>query len=181
MRELSSDDDSSGVDGSTGGTTPTTSASNPTQAAKPWLDDFNAYLNSWDYLMEDQTVVQWWGLNGPHYPVWASLACDFLSIMASSVSSKRAFSSAGITISKRHNRLKADIVEALQCLKCLIKCNILFRDYDDPSVATEVGEAQPGVQDSDVALEWDALVDDLEDDEGYVDDNEVELLSLDDM
>lgn len=44
-----------------------------------------------------------------------------------------------------------------------------------------MGEAQPGVQDSDVALEWDALVDDLEDDEGYVDDNEVELLSLDDM
>lgn len=101
--------------------------------------------------------------------------------MASSVSSERAFSSAGITISKRRNQLKADIVEALQCLKCLIKRNILFRDYDDPSVATEVGEAQPGVQDSDVALEWDALVDDLEDDKGYVDDNEVELLSLDDM
>ncbi|KAF8336664.1 ribonuclease H-like domain-containing protein [Amanita rubescens] len=80
MRELSSDDDSgSGVDGLTGGATPTTSASNFTQAAKPWLDDFNAYLNSRDYLMEDQTVVQWWGLNGPRYPVWASLAHDFLS------------------------------------------------------------------------------------------------------
>ena len=177
MRELSSDDDSgSGVDG---GATLTTSASNPTQAAKPWLDDFNAYLNSRDFLMEDQTVVQWWGLNGPRYPVWASLARDFLSVMASSVLSEQAFSSAGITISKHRNRLKADFVEALQCLKCLIKRNLLFRDNDDPSVATEVGETRPGVQDSDIS--WDeALVDDLDDDEGDVDE-EVELLSLDDM
>ena len=37
--------------------------------------------------------------------------------MASSVSSERAFSAAGITISKRCNRLKGDIVEALQFLK----------------------------------------------------------------
>ena len=48
--------------------------------------------------------------------------------MASSVSSERAFSSAGITISKRHNRLKPDIVEALQCLKCLYKNDLIFRD-----------------------------------------------------
>lgn len=48
--------------------------------------------------------------------------------MASSVSSKRAFSSAGITISKRRNRLKADIVEALQCLKCLYHNDLIFCD-----------------------------------------------------
>ena len=39
--------------------------------------------------------------------------------MASSVASERAFSSAGITISKRRNHLNGDIVEALQCLKSL--------------------------------------------------------------
>jgi hypothetical protein len=48
--------------------------------------------------------------------------------MASSVSNERAFSAAGITIGKRRNRLKGDIVEALQCLKCLIHRNLLFRD-----------------------------------------------------
>ena len=48
---------------------------------------------------------------------WASLAHNYLAIMASSV--LRAFSSAGITISKQWNRLKGDIVEALQCLKCM--------------------------------------------------------------
>ncbi|KAJ7615811.1 hypothetical protein FB45DRAFT_757400, partial [Roridomyces roridus] len=36
------------------------------------------------------------------------------------------FSSAGITITKRRNRLKADIVEALQCLKCFILHDLLF-------------------------------------------------------
>ncbi|KIJ48977.1 hypothetical protein M422DRAFT_103461, partial [Sphaerobolus stellatus SS14] len=55
--------------------------------------------------------------NKQHYPVWASLAQDYLPIRASSVSSERAFSAAGITISKRCNCLKGDIVEALQVLK----------------------------------------------------------------
>jgi hypothetical protein len=46
--------------------------------------------------------------------------------MASSVSSERAFSAAGITISKRRSRLKADIVEALQFLKCLYRRDLIF-------------------------------------------------------
>lgn len=48
--------------------------------------------------------------------------------MASSVSSECSFSSAGITISKRHNRLKGDVVEALQCLKCLYHNELIFHD-----------------------------------------------------
>ena len=57
------------------------------------------------------------------YPTWASLACDYLPIMASLVSSD---SLAGITISKRRNRLKGDIVEALQCLKLLYQNDLMF-------------------------------------------------------
>jgi hypothetical protein len=49
--------------------------------------------------------------------VWGSLARDVLAVMASSVSSERSFSSAAETITKRRNRLKSDIVEALQGLK----------------------------------------------------------------
>jgi hypothetical protein len=49
--------------------------------------------------------------------------------MASSVSSERVFSSAGITICKRHNRLDGDIVEALQCLKSFINKDIMVRDF----------------------------------------------------
>ena len=67
-------------------------------------------------------------LNSHRYPTWASLARDYLSIMASSVLSERAFSafsSAGITISKRHNRLKG---EAMQCLKSIYHNHLLFRE-----------------------------------------------------
>jgi len=53
---------------------------------------------------------------------------DYLPIMALSVLSEHAFSSAGITISKQHNRLKPDIVKALQCLKCLYHNDLIFHD-----------------------------------------------------
>jgi hypothetical protein len=82
--------------------------------------------------------------------------------MASSVSSERAFSSAGITISKRRNRLKADIVEALQFLKCLIRRDLIFRadpsaslDDEDEDILTESGiELVPNIEQS---LSWDDL------------------------
>ena len=55
--------------------------------------------------------------------------------MASSVASECAFSSAGITISKRRNRLDGNIVEALQCLKSLKSQDLTRRVF--PSVADE--------------------------------------------
>jgi hypothetical protein len=72
----------------------------------------------------------------PRYPIWHSLAQDYLAVSASSVASERAFSSAGITISKRRSCLNADIVEALQCLKSLIsREDLVLRSY--PSLADE--------------------------------------------
>lgn len=65
--------------------------------------------------------------------------------MASSVSSERAFSAAGITIDKRRNRLKADIVEALQCLKSLLCNQVLFPEL--PSSLTEEDAFGPGDED----------------------------------
>jgi hypothetical protein len=60
------------------------------------------------------------------------------------MSSERAFSSAGITVSKCRNRLRGGIVEALQCLNCLICREFLFRgseivdlEADDWEVAEE--------------------------------------------
>lgn len=46
--------------------------------------------------------------------------------MSSSVLSERAFSQGGITIAKHWNRLKGDIIEALQCTKCAIQHDLLF-------------------------------------------------------
>jgi hypothetical protein len=59
--------------------------------------------------------------------------------MSSSVSSERAFSQGGITITKLRSRLKGDIVEALQCLKCAIR-NELFLQEPAPSLTLEAWE-----------------------------------------
>lgn len=55
--------------------------------------------------------------------------------MATSVLSEHAFSSAGIIITKHWNYLKPNIVEVLQCLKCMIKHELLF--CQDPSVVSK--------------------------------------------
>jgi len=57
--------------------------------------------------------------------------------MGSSVSSERAFSGAGITISKHWNWLKADIVEALEYLKCMYLKDLIYRDPAPTSVLVE--------------------------------------------
>ena len=56
--------------------------------------------------------------------------------MASSVSSERAFSSAALTVTDRRNRLKGDIIEALQVMKCLLRHDLIFRQ-PGPSSAGE--------------------------------------------
>ena len=106
--------------------------------------------------------------------MWASLARDYLAIMASSVSSERAFSSAGITVSKRRNRLKGDIVEALQCLKCMYHKDLIFRavvtneEVEDEMENTEYFE-QSGttgeICEDAQAFTWDSLIEDDEDED----------------
>ena len=99
--------------------------------------------------------------------------------MASSVSSERAFSSASITISKRRNRLKGIIVEALQCLKCLYHNDLIFRE-----VITALKEklymgkdelldsAMDVVVEKDKEFSWDSVLDDDDSDD---DDDETDL------
>jgi hypothetical protein len=86
--------------------------------------------------------------------------------MVSSVSSERAFSSAGITISKHRNRLKGDIVEALQFLKCLIHRDLLFRvpealvDNDEHQEVEREVHAEDDGQPAENGGSWDIFVDD---------------------
>jgi hypothetical protein len=70
--------------------------------------------------------------------------------MSSSVSSERAFSQGGITISKRRNCLKGDIVEALQCIKCAIRNDLLFQG-SPPTLVSETEDAS-----NDVGIEGDS-------------------------
>ena len=91
--------------------------------------------------------------------------------MASSVSSERAFSQAGITVSKRRNCLKADIVEAVQFLKCAMPTDLIFRE---PGPSTFIGdsEADEGKGEGNVSSNeegWESIVIDTDDDDDDTD------------
>ena len=106
-------------------------------------------------------------MNRSRLPTWASLAVDYLAIMGSSVSSERAFSAAGITISKRRNRLKADIVEALEFLKCMYIKDLIYREPAPSSVLEDELEVlddngDPDWEDEEEIQAWDAFVTDME-------------------
>ena len=38
-------------------------SSTPPNPEKPWLKEFNDYLNTKDSLLDGQTIVQWWGVS----------------------------------------------------------------------------------------------------------------------
>jgi len=113
-------------------------------------------------------------INATRYPVWASLARDYLPIMSSSVSSERAFSQGGITVSKRRNRLKGDIVEAFQCIKCSLRHELLFRE-PAPSSLVELEELDDSELEADSGEKMVSEVTDDEDgwDAFITDDDEV--------
>ena len=88
--------------------------------------------------------------------------------MGSSVSSERAFSSAGITISKRRNRLKDDIVDALQFRKAMVRSELLFRELP-PTILKEELEIfnednDPEWVDEEDPLSWDRFSTDIDSD-----------------
>ena len=108
-------------------------------------------------------------MNRSCLPTWASLAFDYLAIMGSSVSSERAFSAAGITISKRRNRLKADIVEALKFLKCMYVKDLIYREPAPTSVLEDELEVlddngDPDWEDEQEIQAWDTYITDMEED-----------------
>ena len=90
--------------------------------------------------------------------------------MASSVSSERAFSQGGITITKRRNRLKSDLVEALQCVKCSIRHDLLFRE---PAPSSALETEIDGDEDQEDEMEtWDDLLLDKDGDDDEIADDE---------
>ncbi len=91
--------------------------------------------------------------------------------MATSVSSERAFSQGGLTITNRRSRLKADIVEALQFLKCLVRQDLIYADPAPSSIVEEGFQGTDGDEDSEPKTNdesdgsegprpWDIILDD---------------------
>ena len=97
------------------------------------------------------------------YLVWVSLAQDYLSMMATSVSREHTFPSVGITISKCRNCLKSDIVEALQCVKCLLWFDLLFCEDLSVLADTEGDNSVVWVPDTKSGDDgWDEIIPDLD-------------------
>ncbi|KAG6859447.1 hypothetical protein C0995_008365 [Termitomyces sp. Mi166 len=139
---------------------------------QPWSRYFDEYLKTQENVLEGWSQIEWWGFNSRQFhPAWESLACNYLSIMASSVSSERAFSQGGLTITKQRNRLKGDIVEALQCLKCAIQHDLLFREPGPSSLyEAELEKLKNGENDGAIGAGeegWDELLSDDEDEDSF--------------
>ena len=145
---------------------------------------------------EGWKAIQWWGISildwifiqatnissqynsQCYHPAWGSLAWDYLVIMSSSVPGEHAFSQGGITISKQCSHLKGDIVEALQCINCVIWHDLLFWELA-PSLILEAEETSNqeldnagargdlgDLEESDVEeFSWDGLLIEDEDEE----------------
>jgi hypothetical protein len=109
--------------------------------------------------------------------------------MSSSISSKHAFSQGGITVSKQQNRLKGDIVKALQIVKFSIWHDLLFQEpgltslleleeLDDSKLEAGSGMKTAG-DDSDDEDSWDIMLNDVNDDTDNDADDEVSDFEMD--
>jgi len=83
-------------------------------------DEFQRYLNS-KRAPKTIGILAWWQSQQSIYPTLFRAAMDYLPIQASAVPCERVFSSAGETATKRRNRMKPELMEALQMLKFMLK------------------------------------------------------------
>jgi hypothetical protein len=77
-------------------------------------------------LKEDPLL--WWAGNHQRFPNLAKLARHYLGMLASSVPSEEAFSTAGDTITKDRNCLKSETIEALMVTQSWKKYQRRFKD-----------------------------------------------------
>lgn len=88
-------------------------------------------------------AIAWWQqpLQQHKYPNLSRMALNILSIPAMSADVERLFSSAGLTLSDRRNRMGEELLEALECLKSWLK----LKEFDIGSLGdTEVKGAGRG-------------------------------------
>jgi hypothetical protein len=61
--------------------------------------------------------LEWWKSNMSQFPHLSKMACDYLSIPATSVSSEQCFSISKNLITDNRNRLAGKTVRACMCLR----------------------------------------------------------------
>ena len=84
-------------------------------------------------------------LNEPTLPTFFSASLDYLPIQASAVPSEHVFSSSAETDTKKRNRIKPVLMEALQMLKFALKqsCLDFTKNWATPKSLMEEQEQEP--------------------------------------
>jgi len=99
-------------------------------------DELEEFLGSNTIEVDDP--ILWWYQHRMDYPQLSRMAFDIFSIPAMSTEVERVFSSSGITITPRRNRLKADIIEAVECQKSWEQTGLItFQEVDQLSEMLE--------------------------------------------
>ena len=84
-------------------------------------DEYTAYCATPPVITNDP--ILWWQEEAQRtmYPNLSNMALDYLSIPAMAAEPERVFSSCKVTLSDRRNRMGAELLEALECLKSWLK------------------------------------------------------------
>lgn len=83
--------------------------------------------------------IAWWlqPVQQVKYPNLSKMAINVLSIPAMSADVERLFSSAGLTLLDRRNRIGTKLLEALECLKSWLKIKEFDLDGDNLGIASQ--------------------------------------------
>ena len=86
------------------------------------VDELKTYLKEPRAgLKHNKNILHWWRDSSNKFPILMKIACDYLSIFPSSVSSERAFSTSGQTVTKERCNLHSERTRELMCLKSWIQ------------------------------------------------------------
>ena len=109
-------------------------------------DEYTRYIKEKVEWVDD--LIAWWlqPVQRHKYPNLSKMAINMLSIPCMSADVERLFSSCGLTITDRRNRIRIELLEALECLKSWFK----IKEFDIlESVVRPIGESS-GRSDSEV-------------------------------
>jgi len=102
-------------------------------------DELAEYLSR--STVETTNPRQWWIQHMTEHPTLHLMALYILAIPGMLAQVERIFSSAGLSITTRQNRLKEDIVEALKCQKSWYRSGLLsFPDLEQLSEVLSILE-----------------------------------------
>ena len=90
--------------------------------------------------------ITWWLQPVQHvkYPNLSKMAINVLLIPTMSANVERLFSSAGLMLSNRRNRMETKLLEALECLKSWLKIKEFDLDRDNLRIASQTERQECG-------------------------------------